>query len=245
MKALILAAGVGSRLMPLTRNTPKSLLDLGDGYTLLERQLQSIGKAGLHDVVLVTGYKSEQIEAKLKDYRDFNLSIVYNPFYRMTNNIASAWLGLKDMNEPVVLINGDDLFQASVLERLLGSPADITLAISRKPEYDDDDMKVVTEGERLLDVGKDIQAERANGESIGIMLFRGRGLQDVKRALLDMVRVEENLQLFYLAALRRLMRENYPVHYAECGQDEWSEVDFHPDLDQMRSNLRLKLIQFD
>jgi choline kinase len=226
--------------MPLTRNTPKSLLDLGDGYTLLEHQLRSIADAGIHDVSLVTGYRSEQIEAKIQAYSEFRFTIVYNPVYRMANNIVSAWMGLKDLSEPVILVNGDDLFQPSVVANLIQSPHEITMVIDRKPVYDDDDMKVVIEDDRIVDVGKELPAGTANGESIGMMLFRGRGLSDTQASLLAMMRQEENLQLFYLEALRRLMREGHPIHYSECGPNDWAEVDFHPDLDHMRQQLQMK-----
>lgn len=238
MRVVILAAGVGARLMPLTRNTPKSLLDLGDGYTLLEHQLRSIAEAGIHDVSLVTGYRSEQIEAKIRSYAEFRFRIVYNPVYRMANNIVSAWMGLQDVDEPVVLVNGDDLFRPSVLTSLVTSPHEITMMIDRKDQYDDDDMKVVTDDDRIVDVGKTIPRDMANGESIGMMLFRGRGLRDIQQSLLAMVRHEENLQLFYLESLRRLMQQGHPIHFRECKPNDWAEVDFHPDLDHMRDRLR-------
>jgi choline kinase len=239
MKVIILAAGVGSRLMPLTRNTPKSLLDLGNGYTLLERQLSALREAGLREIVLVTGYRSEQIEAKVKTYTDFDFELVYNPFYRLANNLPSAWMGLKDRDEPTMLINGDDLFQSSVVQKLMASDKEITLVVSRKDEYDDDDMKVILDDERIVDVGKDIPLADANGESIGMMLFQGRGLRDIQAMLTEMIRVEENLQLFYLHALRQLMKRGHAVHYVECGPDDWAEVDFHPDLELMRTHLKL------
>jgi len=240
MRVVILAAGVGARLMPLTRNTPKSLLDLGDGYTLLEHQLRSIAEAGIRDVSLVTGYRSEQIEAKIHSYSEFRFTIVYNPVYRMTNNIVSAWMGLKDVSEPVVLVNGDDLFRPSVIANLIASPHEITMVIDRKDAYDEDDMKVVIADDLIVDVGKGIPSETANGESIGMMLFRGRGLRDTQASLMTMMRQEENLQLFYLESLRRLMRQGRPVHFSECEADAWAEVDFHPDLDHMRQQLQGK-----
>lgn len=244
MEIVILAAGTGSRLMPLTRNTPKSLLDLGNGYSLLEAQLRAIRACGLTNVTLVTGYRSEQIEAKMRHYSDFHFRIVYNPFYRLANNLVSAWMGLKDLTGEVVLVNGDDVFKPSVLEGLLGTPGELAMVVSRKSDYDADDMKVCIDGPRVTDVGKDIPVERANGESIGMMVFRGLGLRTFQNRLDGMVRVEENLQLFYLAAFRELMREGHPVGFSECRPEDWSEVDFHPDLDLVRARLIKNLESF-
>lgn len=241
MRVVILAAGTGSRLLPLTRNTPKSLLDLGGGYTLLERQLESIAGAGLRDITIVTGYKSEQIEAKIQHYTDFNFHVVFNPFYRLANQIASAWMGLKDLDGPVVLINGDDVFKADVLQRLIDTPDDITLMICRKKEYTDEDMKVIIHGERIADIGKDIQIDRADAESIGIIHFSPRGLRDLQDTLHRMFRQEENLQQFFPAALRQMIRDGHSLTYRECKENDWSEVDFHPDLQQMREQLKQTL----
>lgn len=237
MKSVILAAGVGSRLMPLTRNTPKSLIDLGNGYSLLEMQLKAIEKCGLREIVLVTGYKSEQIEAKVVDYKDFDFTIVFNPFYRIANNIVSAWFGLKDLEEPAVILNGDDVFHPRVLQGLLESQQEITMVVSRKKKYSDEDMKVITNQEFVLDVGKDIPLEKANGESIGMILCRGRGLLNVKQMLLQMLRSEDNFQLFYLSAFRRLIAHDYRIHFSECRAEDWAEVDFHPDLEEISKHL--------
>jgi choline kinase len=234
MRAVILAAGVGSRLMPLTRNTPKSLLDLGGGYTLLERQLEALESAGVTEITLVTGYKSEQIEAKIRDFEGFEIGVVFNPFYRLANNGASAWLGLKDLSEPAMIINGDDLFKSSVIASLAESDEDVTMVVSRKDEYDADDMKVVVLGDAVFDVGKGIAPERANAESVGIMQFKDSGLTRMQEYLGAMVRVESDLQLFYLEALRRMMSDGYRVSFVECAPTDWAEVDFHPDLESMR-----------
>ena len=100
MKLIILAAGKGERLWPLTKNTPKPLLDLGNGNTLLEEQLERVQSSGVIDeVVLVTGYLSEQIEAKLRTMMataPIRIKTLYNPFYDVANNLASLWLARHD-----------------------------------------------------------------------------------------------------------------------------------------------------
>ena len=84
MKAIILAAGKGERLMPLTSDTPKSLLELENGTTLLESQLITINKTVIDKVVIVTGNLTEKIESKVQRYsKEYNIDIqiVYNPFF--------------------------------------------------------------------------------------------------------------------------------------------------------------------
>lgn len=238
MKIILLSAGTGSRLMPLTRNTPKSLIDLGDGFTLLEKQIQAITPL-CKQLRIVTGYRSEQIDAKVLAYAgSIEIETMFNPFYKTANNIVSAWLALKDETEDCVLINGDVVFRSQVLEKLLASKNDINMMITRKSDFDDDDMKVIIEGDRLRDVGKDIAPTVASGESIGMMYFRGRGLTQMKASLQRLLKDEANFQIFYLAALRQLMREGYLINYSECSTADWAEIDFHPDLQHMKLHLQ-------
>ncbi len=222
MKVLILAAGMGVRLMPLTRNTPKSLLDLGHGLTLLETQLEAIRECGVEEVVLVTGYR---------------FRIVYNPFYASSNNLVSAWLAQPHVGEDYLLVNGDDVFDPAVMRRLLEADDDLTMMVSRKAAFDDDDMKVVTQGDRVLKVGKGLDEGEANGESIGMMRFRARGARAFADELERMVRTPEGLQTFYLHALQNLMDAGFPVSFRECAPEEWAEVDFHPDLRTLKEQV--------
>ncbi|MBN2070040.1 MAG: phosphocholine cytidylyltransferase family protein [Candidatus Krumholzibacteriota bacterium] len=237
MKVIILAAGKGERLYPLTKNSPKSLLELGGGKTVLESQLDHIVEAGIHDVTIVTGYKTEQIEAKIIDRTDPEISICYNPFFATSNNLISAWMAVRQTNENFVLVNGDDVFRPHVLSGLIESRHDITMVIDRKEKYDSDDMKVVTSGGLVHKVSKQIGEEEANGESIGMIMFRGKGRGIILDTLEEMARKEENKQIFYLAALQNIMDKGYPVHYHECSREDWAEIDFHSDLSFIRKHI--------
>ena len=241
MRVLILAAGTGTRLWPLTRNTPKSLLDLGDGMTLLETQLEAIRPSGVRDIVLVTGYRSAQIEAKIQFYEDFDFEVVYNPFFDVSNNLVSAWLAMPYIKGDFVLVNGDDVYRREVFDRLLAANGDVVMVVSRKQEYDDDDMKVHISGDRVYKVSKELARDVANGESIGMIKFRQSGGRWFSDELDRMVREKENLDTYYLQAIQNLMDSGLPVNYVECSPDEWAEIDIHPDLTSVREALGSKL----
>jgi choline kinase len=238
MKVIILAAGKGERLYPLTKNTPKSLLDLGGGITVLESQVENISEAGIKKVVLVVGYRAEQIEAKIQSIDGVAFDVVFNPFYDVSNNLVSAWFARNHMDDEFVILNGDDVFEVDVLKNLVNTRSDITMVIDRKEKYDDDDMKVCIEGDRVTRVSKSIPIDSADGESIGMIMFRGKGCEVMKRTLDRMVRFPHNRKIFYLAALQKIMDDGFPVHFMECGEDQWAEIDFHPDLSFIRDNVR-------
>lgn len=235
MRAIIIAAGKGTRLWPLTKNTPKSLLDVGQGLTLLEAQLHSLAENNIHDVVIIVGYRAEQIEAKVKEYeKDFTIRTVYNPFYDCSNNLLSVWMARHFMDQDFITINGDDMFTPEVIRTLLQSQENITMVIDEKEHYDDDDMKIVKFNGQVLKVSKQIPLEEANGESVGIIKFSGHGPQIYVNMLEEMVRHPENRNVFYLRAIQEIINKGYPVHYATCNANDWGEIDFHPDLMMIR-----------
>ena len=238
MKAIIIAAGTGSRLYPITKDIPKSLVDVGQGLTLLETQLHSLKEAGIRDIVMIIGYRAGQIEEKLMAHQqDFDIQVVYNPFFETSNNLVSVWMALHHFGEACITINGDDLFDASVIKTLLASPHDITMVTDTKAAYDEDDMKIVTDGDLVKRVGKKIDLSEANGESVGIIKFQGDGPRIYTETLETMVRQPENLQVFYLRALQQIMDSGFPVHYTRCDPSDWGEIDFHPDLEIIRQHV--------
>ena len=239
MRAIIIAAGKGTRLYPLTKNTPKSLIEIGKGITMLESQLHSLKENNIKDVTIIVGYRAEQIEAKIKKYQDdFNITTIFNPFYDCSNNLISVWMARHFMNEDFITINGDDIFKPTVIENLLKSESNITMVIDEKEEYDDDDMKVVHLDGLVLQVSKKIPMEDTNGESVGIIKFTGKGRQIYVDILEEMVRDEANRNVFYLMALQKIMDKGYPVNYSTCEPTDWSELYFHPDLVMIKQYLR-------
>ena len=240
MKLFILAAGKGDRLWPLTRNTPKSLIDFGDGTTILERQLENAVQSGLFsEISIVTGYKSEQIEAKLKDYRsDIPITTIFNPVYEITNNLISLWAAhLAMLDEDFMVTNGDNIYIADVFRKVqTGREEVIQLTIDFKDEYDEDDMKVqLGHGRTVTRVHKDIPADNTDAESVGLALVKG---EKSRRLFVDriihLVRDKEYLQKFWLEVFNALAESGVTVEVVEIGHDEWQEVDFHPDVDVMK-----------
>jgi choline kinase len=129
-----------------------------------------------------------------------------------------------------VLLNGDTVFEPAVLQRLLAAPAHpVTVAINRKAHYDDDDMKVRLDGERLLEVGKGLPLARVDGESIGMMRFSGAGPLLFRDALERAVRHRGSRRQFYLSVVDELAKAGQ-VRVCDISGLDWSEVDYPLDL---------------
>lgn len=231
MKAVILSAGQGSRLLPLTAERPKCLLPLGP-KSLIEWQIDVLSRCGVDEIVVVVGFRAVLVETLLAKLErpGLRLRTLFNPFYNVADNLGSCWLARHEMAADFLLLNGDTLFETAVLQRLLQSPpAPITVTIDRKDGYDADDMKVHLDGTRLLEIGKTLPPARTDGESIGLLSFRGDGPGLFVAAIDRALRVSEGLKSFYLKVIDQLAK-SHDVETASIQGLAWGEVDYPADL---------------
>lgn len=230
MKAIILSAGQGKRLLPLTADTPKCAL-LINGKTVLEWQIDELLHAGVDDIVVVTGFGTDKVEQLLaRSYDPRQVRTVFNPFYKLADNLATCWVVRGEMDQDFILLNGDTLFDSMVLKRLLKSEIQpITVTIDKKSGYDDDDMKVMLEGTRLTRIGKDLPRDRVDAESIGMLLFRGAGVALFRETIEQVLRTPEGTRRWYLSVINELAQTS-PVGTCCIEGLPWAEVDFPQDL---------------
>lgn len=236
-----MSAGKGTRMFPLTANTPKCLIDIGKGKTVLESQLDVLQDCGVDEVFVVAGYRIQQVQAKVNNYLTdkMRIRVIQNPFYNTSNNIISLWIVTNWIQEECISINGDDLFKKSVIDSLINTSGDIVMTIDRKEAYDSDDMLVITDGNQVKSVGKDLDRAKANGESVGIIKYSKRGLSLINETLDLLLQDEKNHQVFYLAALQEIMNKGFPVVGCEVSPNDWAEIDFHPDVSDVRAKVDL------
>jgi len=232
MKAIILSAGQGRRLLPLTERVPKCMLPVR-GRALIAWQLDALMRCGVEDITVVVGYGAETVEAGLTGYgHPQRVRALYNPFFATTDNLISCWVARGEMQGDFLILNGDTLFEAGVLERLLAAAErPITLAISCKGHYDDDDMKVIRDGDRLVRVGKKLPLDRVDAESIGMMTFRGEGPRLFREAIDRAIRTPDAQKQWYLSLIDTLA-ERGVVYTQQISELGWAEVDSVADLER-------------
>jgi choline kinase len=168
MKAVILAAGTGTRLFPLTADKPKALLDIG-GISLIQHQLEKLNNNGFGNkqVYLIGGYRIEAFDF----LKQRGVNVIDNPKYDEFNNIYSFYL-LKDaVNEDFLLLNCDVLFHERILVDVLKSECQNVLAIDNVKALSTEEMKVIIKNDRITKISKDINPEAAQGEYLGIAKF--------------------------------------------------------------------------
>lgn len=232
MKAIILSAGQGRRLLPLTADKPKSAIAVLD-RSVLEWQLNEIAQCAVDEVVVVTGFAADVIDDIARRQTAVRVRTLYNPFFAQCDNLGTCWIARHEMQGDFIIVNGDTLFEAAIMRRLLATDvgAAVTLVTDSKPAYDDDDMKVVVRDGRLRRVGKQLDRAEVNGESIGMMCFRREGGARFTAQLDHMMRYGTGLKQWYLAAVDKLADDGL---VATCPIDglSWCEIDDRADLER-------------
>lgn len=230
MKAVILSAGQGKRLLPLTADCPKCILPFR-GRSLIEWQIDELAKCGIEQVTVVLGFRADKVERILRErYGSHFVKTIYNAAYAVSDNLVSCWTAHDEMSSDFVLINGDTLFEAAVLKRLLenhGHP--VTVVVSHKDDYDSDDMKVELDGRRLVKIGKDLLPDQVDGESIGMIMFRDQGPMLFRSALEKALCNPSAQKKWYLSVIDE-MACSMPVWTCSTEGLQWCEVDYQADL---------------
>lgn len=231
MKCIILSAGQGRRLLPLTAEIPKCALQIG-GRSLVEWQIAQLMKCGVDQVTVIVGFGADKVEQLVRGYGKSNrVTALYNPLFAVSDNLVSCWLARHLMTEDFILLNGDTLFETAVLERLLDAPdRPVTLVTDRKPAYDADDMKVTVNEGKVLRVGKALSQEQSHGESIGMLLFRRSGPGLFSDAIDRAMRKPDVLRHWYLSVIDEMAQAGL-VWTCSIQGLRWTEVDCLTDLE--------------
>lgn len=229
-KAVVLAAGRGTRLLPITENMPKTLIKV-QGTTLLEHILDRVVDAGLKEIVIVIGHCGNSIKNAIGEvYRGTPVTYIENPIYDQTNSTYSLWLAKEAVGDDFVVINADTVFNKNIIKYLVNSDYNIALAIdySLTGELPEDNMKVTIVDGLIKDASKKIPPELTHGDAIGMYRFKGEGVEVLYKALDKLV--EDNiLDQLFTYAVKGIMAD-YDVHPVSTNGLAWIEIDDHKDL---------------
>lgn len=233
MKAVILAAGIASRLRPLTDTQPKCLLKIGE-RCLLQRTIDSLISNGIKEFVIVTGYRQQQIADFIKEfYPQQDIKLIYNERYASTNNIYSLWLAYPQINDSnILLLDSDILFDPQIVTELLQSDKEDTLAVNRHP-LSEEEIKVITDSAgRILEISKVCSIQQAIGESIGIEKMSANYTTALFRELKVMIENEGLDNIFYERAFERLIPQGHCFYATDTTQYFSVELDTVEDFKQ-------------
>lgn len=185
MKAIILAAGRGSRLHPYTADCPKCLTELG-GRSLIDWQLATLRQCGIEDILLVSGYRAELLDFE-------GTRRIVNARWAETNMVESLFCAEDEFGDDMIVAYADILYQPSIVEKLLAARGDASVVVDRKwrdywefrfesPLDDAESLRLDGSG-RILDIGRKVaDIEEIEAQYIGLMRFRGAGIAALRAA---------------------------------------------------------------
>jgi choline kinase len=241
-KAIILSAGQGRRLLPLTESTPKCLLPVS-GKPVIVWQIDALLDAGVKEIIVVSGFQIHKVEALLAErYPGFTcIKTLFNPFYEVADNLASCWIARAEMNNDFLLLNGDTVLDNELLSGVLQAPrAPIRLCIDFKKIFDEDDMKVQLDAQgQVKQVSKKLSAEETDAESIGLVYFCEKGVSLFREAVEQALRDPIKLTSWYLAIIDMLAKNDMVSSYSVAGH-RWCEIDYIQDLHKAEKHFTLQ-----
>jgi L-glutamine-phosphate cytidylyltransferase len=237
VKAVILAAGQGTRIRSVHGERPKCLIE-ADNTTILDHQLAALFKAGVNEVAIVVGYEKEQIinhvlKRKLGHLQ--RIHFIENPAFAITNNIYSLWLALDWLRgDGFVVLNADVILDADILDIAVTANPPISMVVD--PLWRDETMKVIIQGDRVMQMSKKISRAQFSGTYIGITTF-SKSIQerffDKMSTLISAGRVNE----FFNIAVQELADEGVHVGYTSTDGLAWAEIDDPTDLSFAQQNV--------
>lgn len=230
-KAVIVAAGMSSRLYPLTSNLPKGLLEVG-GKGLLQRSIDTLKSNGINDIAVVVGFNHEKIKAVLGD----QVSYILNPFYKECNNMGSLWFAKEFVgDDSFVYLHGDIIYNPKMfiknLEHFNKNSNDLEF-VTDFSFFDEESMKVRVNSEKyLIESSKDIPLDTSSGEWIGITFIRR---SKIMFDYFEQVMFKDGLNFYDTYAFTKMATDGYKLFCSSTEETHWVEIDFLKDFERAK-----------
>ncbi|WP_295030922.1 phosphocholine cytidylyltransferase family protein [uncultured Methanobrevibacter sp.] len=242
MISVILSAGMGTRLRPLTDEIPKPLLEINK-LTLLERMIGNCMNAGIREFILVVGYKKEkvlEIAPKLEDELDISIKIIENEEYNETNTSVSTYLASlyieNEKPDDFILINGDNVVDPKIIERIVKTD-NTSLIVDDFKDLNEESFKLILDDMKtnadnsiangiISEIGKEIDIPSSTGEFIGVSKVIKEDLPHFNEILSQLI--DEDRQNYYDFAYKPLSRDT-TIDYVLTNGLKWTEIDDHND----------------
>lgn len=225
MKAVVLAAGRGTRIQSITRGRPKCLLPFGD-RALIDYQIDGLFQTGAREIAIVVGHERDAVLQHVAAWhpdRRKSIEFVVNPWYGVTNNMYSLWLSRRFVaGESFLCLNADVLCHPEILMRTASGDRPVTLAIDR--EYRDETTKVVVRDGLVRSLSKGLSKEEASGTFVNVAAFSPEGA----RALFERAQAlfaGGAVNQFFNDVISDLAGANLPVGFCDASGLPWAEID--------------------
>ena len=239
MLGIVLAAGSGTRLRPLTDDLPKALLPVDGGRPILDVIVANLAAAGVDEIVIVTGHAADAIDAAVPAFErahGVTIGTIRNDHHADRNNAYSLWLAREAFSRSALLVNGDTVHPPSVERALLDArgQAPVLIALDDQKSLAEEEMKVRLDPDGHLDrINKGLDPATVDGEYIGVTLIEAEAAAALADAL--QATFERDPSLYYEDGYQELADRGGHIGAVSIGVVEWVEVDDHGDLARART----------
>ena len=246
-RMIVLAAGEGKRLRPLTGDRPKCLVEVA-GKPLIKWQIEAAWRLGVRDIAVVTGYRAEK-------FRQRECRRYHNADYANTNMVETLWCAKPEFRKEMIVSYGDILYEDSVLRALIQSDAPISVVIDTEwrpywelrfpdPLSDAESLRLDGNG-NIMEIGQKVTAiESIQGQYIGLMKFRGQGIEMLQEVYMrfktngEVWKGERSFQKMYMTdLLQAIIDAGYKVHAVPVRR-RWLEIDCMADYELANQHAR-------
>ncbi len=231
MKAILLAAGRGTRISRMIEEIPKCTLPI-DGVPLIRHTVEMLVKRGIECCVCV-GYKKEKIYEALKGY---DVTYYYNPFYDITNSIASLWFARNYTDDELIIMNADVFMSDEIMDMMINSDYDNVLAIDTSRKELGDYFFSTTNNGVLKKYGKELPLSERTGEYVGIAKIGRKFLGTFWERLEKMIDNQDH-QRWWENVLYSLT-EQHNINTLDVNKLFWSEIDYFDDYERILNYIK-------
>ncbi|MBC8149267.1 MAG: phosphocholine cytidylyltransferase family protein [Verrucomicrobiaceae bacterium] len=223
-----MAAGIGSRLENISGNRPKCLIEM-DGISLISRSVSLLAAQGITDITVITGYKSELVQQELQK----RVSYLHNPYFEVTNSIASLWLAKELLHDDLILMNADLYYETAVLDTALAQSGNAVM-LSDSTRIIDADFRFGVDGDRILKTGNQLTDLETDCEYVGIVRIDKRFVERFRLRLEQMIK-SGDFRNWWEGVLYSFIDEGVAITHKDVEGAFWSEVDNLEDYNRLSS----------
>ena len=228
MKAIIMAAGVGKRLLGLNMNKPKCLLTAGS-ETLIRRSVNLLVNKGISDITVIVGYEADLIRNELKN----DVAYFENPHFLTTNSIMSLWYAKDLLEDNVLLLNGDLYYEHGILDYAKNQTNPVVM-LADSTRIDNADYRFGFIGNQINRFGKHLTNQETDGEYVGIVRIDQCFIKTFKQTLEEMITAGKS-NIWWEDVLYSFISKQVPIHFYDVAGTFWSEVDTLQDYNYLQN----------
>lgn len=226
MTYIFLVAGKGTRMHPLTLNYPKTLFKLRKDVPILGRMIEMIRKYDKDArIVVVDGFMHKKIEEFINDEK---VIFIHNPFFAVTNSLASLWCARDYLDSESVIFNGDVIVSEELMREVIVKHTDKPMALLDSSIKNDGDYNVEVIGDRVVVMSKNLDSYY--GEFVGITKIDSDSIKTLKNEIDVMIHNEQYDQWYEDALIQLIFEEDFVLYYEDICNYDWTEVDSVNDL---------------